>query len=103
MTEANKPGPIARSLKALYGDEVELEGPDGKPERFKIMAELTVSGREYAVLQSDAMRKEGDIEVFRVGAGDDGSPLLETLEDDEEWESVSEAYDDLLFGSDEQP
>lgn len=103
MTEANKPGSLAQSLKALYGEEVELEGPDGKPERFKIMAELSVFGREYAVLQSDAMRKDGDIEVFRVEAGDDGSPLLETVEDDEEWENVSEAYDDLMFGSDEQP
>ena len=28
---------------------------------------------------------------------------VETVESDEEWERVAEAYDDLQFGSDEQP
>lgn len=99
MTQADKLSP----LKALFGDQVELEGPNGKPERFKIMAELSFGGRDYAVLQSEAMRKDGDIEVFRVVLGEDGAPHLETVEDDDEWENVSEAYDDLLFGSEDRP
>ncbi|WP_027091228.1 DUF1292 domain-containing protein [Cohnella thermotolerans] len=104
MTEASKKAGRAGSpLRSLFGDYVELDGAGGAPQRYKIMAELEVDGRSYAVLQSDAMRKEGDIEVFRVAAGEAGSPQLETVEDDEEWENVAEAYDDLLFGSDERP
>lgn len=99
MTQADK----SVSLKALFGDQVELEGSGGKPESFKILAELSFGGRDYAVLQSEAMRKEGDIEVFRVVVGEDGAAHLETVEDDEEWENVSEAYDDLLFGGDDRP
>lgn len=99
MTEEDKGG----RLKQRYGSLVELEDADGKARQFRILAELTLDGRDYAVLQSDAQRKDGDIEVFRVAADEDGEPQLETVEDDEEWESVAEAYDDLQFGSDERP
>ncbi|CAM3981803.1 DUF1292 domain-containing protein [Cohnella lubricantis] len=98
MTQANE-----SILKLLFGDQVELEGQGGKPEHFKIMAELSLGGRDYAVLQSDAMKAEGDIEVFRVVVDGNGTPQLETVEDDEEWENVAEAYDDLLFGSEDRP
>ncbi|GIO13612.1 hypothetical protein J19TS2_31670 [Cohnella xylanilytica] len=91
------------SLKSRYGDYVELDGASGESERFRILAELTVGGRSYAILQSDAMRKDGEIEPFRVVPDGNGDPSLETIEDDEEWEEVSEAYDDLLFGSEERP
>ncbi|MBW5444989.1 DUF1292 domain-containing protein [Cohnella sp. CFH 77786] len=67
------------------------------------MAELMIGGRRYAVLQSESMRKEGDIEVFRVSEDGEDRLQLETVEDDEEWERAAEAYDDMQFGSDERP
>lgn len=91
------------SLKDMYGSMVELSGDGGAADTYQIMAELELDGRRYAVLQSESMRKEGDIEVFRITAALDGHPELETIEDDEEWERVAEAYDDNLFGSDERP
>ena len=48
------------------------------------------------------MRREDEVELFRVTYSGD-EPQLETIEDDEEWESASEAYDDLWFAKDERP
>lgn len=91
------------SLKETFGDYVELNVGEADAGTYRIMAELDVADARYAILQSEAMRKEGDIEIFRVVIGAEGEPGLETVESDEEWERVAEAYDDLQFGSDEQP
>lgn len=91
------------SLRALYGDWIEIRSEGGSPVLYRLLHELILDGVPYAVMQTDAMRKEGDIEVFRVLAADGKEPVLETVEDDDEWERVAEAYDDLQFGSDERP
>ena len=91
------------SLKEAFGDYVELNAGEADAGTYRILAELEIADARYAVLQSDAMRKEGDIEIFRVVTGSEGEPGLESLESDEEWERVAEAYDDLQFGSDDQP
>jgi hypothetical protein len=67
------------------------------------LAELTLNGRRYAIVQTEAMRKEDDIDVMRIVDGPDGELQLETVEDDGEWEAVAEAYDDMQFGGDERP
>jgi uncharacterized protein YrzB (UPF0473 family) len=95
--------PAPGSLKDVYGDFVELNGDGGTAETYRIAAELAIEGRLYAILQSESMREEGEIEVFRIAADVQGNLQLETVEDDEEWERAAEAFDDLQFGSDEQP
>ena len=88
------------ALRLLYGNTIELNGEN---ELYEILAELTVNGAPYAVLQSVAMQGEDAIEVFRIVEDEQGSLQLETVEDDDEWEAVAEAYDDAQFGSDDQP
>lgn len=88
------------ALKRQFGDAIEL---NGERDAYRILAELTVNGAAYAILQSEAMEGEDAIEVFRVETGADGSVQLATVEDDDEWEAAAEAYDDLQFGSDDRP
>lgn len=88
------------ALRRQYGNTIEL---NGEQEPYEILAELTVNGTSYAVLQSGSMQGEDAIEVFRIVEGEQGSLQLETVEDDDEWEAVAEAYDDAQFGSDDQP
>jgi uncharacterized protein YrzB (UPF0473 family) len=97
--EQNRPS----SLETAFGNFVELDGNGGTTETYRILAELEIESRRYAVLQSESMRKEGDIEVFRITVNGEGNLQLETVEDDEEWERAAEAYDDSQFGSDDQP
>ncbi|MFX3634835.1 MAG: DUF1292 domain-containing protein [Candidatus Pristimantibacillus sp.] len=96
------PVPLKR-LREVFGNEIELVAEDGGMETFDIMAEYQLGPYVYASLQSPAMRKEDEVEIFRVVLSDSGEPQLETIEDDEEWELAAEAYDDLLFANDEMP
>jgi len=100
-TEKDVPKTLS-SLKNAYGDDIELIDEDGGAEFFNIKAEFQLGDKVYAALQSEAMRSEDEVELFRV-VETDGEPQLETIEEDEEWEAVSEAYDDLLFATDERP
>ncbi|REK75985.1 DUF1292 domain-containing protein [Paenibacillus paeoniae] len=97
----NNPERLSR-LKELFGTEVELVSEDGTAEFFYIKAEFKLGDVQYVALQSEAMRAEDEVELFRINLDSD-EPHLETIEDDEEWESVSEAYDDLLFAGEERP
>lgn len=90
-------------LKEVYGKEVELVSEDGSTEPFRIVAEFTIDGTLYAGLQSDAMRKNDEAAFFRVLIKDDGEPVLESIEDEDEWELAAEAFDDLMFAGDERP
>lgn len=90
-------------LKDAYGDWIELTDEHGEAMVFRIMAELEHGGRRYAVVQSEAMQQEDDIEVFRIVPNEAGDPVLETVTDDEEWEQIAEMYDDLQFGNDQRP
>jgi uncharacterized protein YrzB (UPF0473 family) len=99
----NKEKEELTTLRQAYGDQVELQGDDGASQLFRILAEITVSDNIYAILQSEAMQQEDEFEVFRVVTDPNGDIQLETITDEEEWERVSEAYDDSQFGSDDQP
>jgi uncharacterized protein YrzB (UPF0473 family) len=101
--EGREQQPAPASLKEKFGNFVELNGHGGSAQAYRILAELAIDGHRYAILQSEAMRKDGDIEVFRVAEDGLGDLQLETVEEDEEWERAAEAFDDLQFGSDEQP
>jgi len=101
--EANLAPVLQHSLKQAYGQELELTADDGSSMLFSIKAEFKLGEAVYAALQSEAMRREDEVELFRVIGGDGSDPQLETIENDEEWEAASEAYDDLMFGGNEMP
>lgn len=89
-------------LKEAYGNEIELIADDGAALIYTIKAEYQLGEALYAALQSEEMRADDEIEFLRIIESDEGLQL-ETIEDDEEWEAASEAYDDLLFANDERP
>lgn len=90
------------SLHEHFGSEVELLNEDGAAESFTIKQEFTWGDITYVALQSDAMKAEDEVEFMRViTEGDDIE--LESIVDEDEWEAVSEAYDDLFFVNEERP
>jgi uncharacterized protein YrzB (UPF0473 family) len=82
-------------LRDAFGEEVSLEDSvNGRSETYRILAEFTVGGRSYAVLQSDMLKKDEEYALYRIAAGLSGEPELETITDDDEWEDVAELYDE---------
>ncbi|ASA19945.1 DUF1292 domain-containing protein [Paenibacillus donghaensis] len=86
-------------LKETYGETVELEDEQGKSSVYDIIGEFEIDGRGYAVLQGSG--KDAEPEILRIIVSPSGLPELESIMDDEEWEDVSELYDELTFPGDE--
>lgn len=86
-------------LKEAYGETVELEDEQGKSSIYDIIAEFEVGGRGYAVLQGAG--KDVDYEILRIVVSPNGLPELENIVDDEEWEDISELYDEMTFPVDD--
>lgn len=87
-------------LKEAFGPEVTLDDRGKDSEPYRIAAEFELDGRMYAVLQSESMKREDEVALFRIMADEQGELQLETVEDDEEWETVLELYDEMTVSFD---
>ncbi|WP_199617318.1 DUF1292 domain-containing protein [Paenibacillus alkalitolerans] len=85
-------------LRESYGEEIALT-EDGKDTAavYRLVLEFDVGGRSYAVLQPGDERSEdaGEYLLFRINGSGAGQYEIETIDDDEEWEDVSELVDEM--------
>ena|SRR5690606_22493956 len=93
---------VTETLREHYGEEIELINDEGAAEAFYIKLEFVWGNEAYVALQSEAMKAEDDVEFMRVFSQND-EVELETIADEDEWEAVSEVYDDMQFLNDERP
>lgn len=81
-------------------DTVTLNFDDGKSQECGIVAIYPAANNQYIALMplDDNGEQLGeDIYLYRyIGNGDDEEPSLENIEDDEEYEIASDAFDELL-------
>lgn len=63
-----------------------------------VLGIFEADGREYiAVLPEDGKEdEEGLVYLYRYSEGQEGEPILENIESDEEYEIVSDAFDEML-------
>jgi len=75
---------------------ITLSDESGVEHEFEVLEILDLEGKTYAVLrESDA---EEEALILRVEKDDQGNDtVLATIDDDEEFEKVAEAYDTMLF------
>ncbi|RRJ67052.1 DUF1292 domain-containing protein [Paenibacillus oralis] len=84
-------------VRDAYGPVVELEEESGKAAYYKVEREFDVAGAAYAVLLPEQAGRDDEPEIFKIVEAADGSLELITIDDDDEWENVSELYDELTF------
>jgi uncharacterized protein YrzB (UPF0473 family) len=84
-------------LRNAYGDDIILFDEQNESIIHRLLHEFVYGNYTYAVLQSEQLKKEDDVAIFRVVENSSGEYELETIEDDEEWETVSELYDEMMF------
>ncbi|AQR77552.1 DUF1292 domain-containing protein [Paenibacillus larvae] len=84
-------------LRNTFGHDIMLFDGQGQSTEYRLITEFNVNEQPYAVLQSEELRKEKDFAVFRVTLDEQGEPMLEHIEDDDEWETVSEIFDEMSF------
>ncbi len=88
-------------LDDLLMGQVVLNDEQGKEETFRVVRVLEMREKHYVLLQSIDDPRD-DLLILRVeGDVESDEATLVGIDDDEEWEEVAEAFDELLFDIDE--
>jgi len=80
-------------------EKVVLVDEDGEEHEFALIDVIEVDGAEYAILQPlDDELEEEDVDaiILKITKDENGEDILIDIEDDEEWEKVADAWQDLL-------
>lgn len=93
---------VVELLRNIHGEQVILFDERGREAQYHLVKEIEFGNHVYAVLSKTARGDEDDLQFLRVTGSMDGSYELETIDDDDEWESVSEAYDELFYKEEEE-
>ena len=100
-------GGFPMGKKNDYEDEemtVELELDDGSVVNCAVITILTVDGKDYIVLlplNEDGDNEDGEVWFYRYSENPDDpneEPVLDYIEDDDEYEAVADAFDEYLDG-----
>lgn len=79
---------------------VTLDMDDGTTVECAIMTIFEVDGQDYIVLvpvdENDEPAAEGEVYIYRYFEDEDGTPSLGNIVDEEEFEKVSERFDEFL-------
>ncbi|WP_258960912.1 DUF1292 domain-containing protein [Paenibacillus aquistagni] len=82
-------------LSKQYGSALEMTDEEGKSRFFDLLAEFEFDGHSYAIVQDQEGQYEP--EALRMVKDEQGTWQLETIDSDEEWEEVMEAYDEVAY------
>ncbi|MGI5879413.1 MAG: DUF1292 domain-containing protein [Syntrophomonadaceae bacterium] len=77
---------------------------DGVEHQFELLAELEIESDTYRVLLPfvdeedvvDDEEEELEVVILKVIFDEDGNEFLSDIEDDEEWEKVADAWQELV-------
>lgn len=79
---------------------VTLDLDDGSSVECQILTIFEADGRDYIALlpldENGDANEDGEVFIYRYYEDEEGNPSLENIEDDEEYEIVSDRFDELL-------
>jgi len=84
---------------------ITLVDENGEEEDYEVIDIVEMEDAQYAVLlaveENPVEASEGEVIILKFGKDDTGSDILVTIEDDEEWEKVADAWEEKLVDEDE--
>ncbi len=90
----------------LFGEEfpvLVLVDEEGTEHEFELLAELEIENETYRVLiplfsfaEEDEDEDEVEVVILKVLVDEEGNELLGDIEDDDEWERVADAWQELV-------
>ncbi len=79
---------------------VTLDLDDGSSMECQILTIFEADGRDYIALlpvdENENPSEESEVFIYRYSEDSEGNPSLENIEDDDEYEVVSDRFDELL-------
>ncbi|MBQ7822160.1 MAG: DUF1292 domain-containing protein [Clostridia bacterium] len=85
----------------FYDDSVyTLTDEDGNEEEFELLGSAEIEGKVYLALVPSAQAGSDDAEyvILRQDKDEDGEDILVTIDDDDEFDTVADLFEDELFG-----
>ena len=80
-------------------DIVVLNDDEGNEHEFMHLASLEVEGSTYFVLlpveETEDDDEEAEAIILKLGKDENGEDMLMDIEDDEEWEKVADAWEEM--------
>ena len=77
-------------------DIITLTLDDDTEVECEVIGIFEAEGREYIALVPVEEDEESDLYIYRYSEDEEGNPVLDNIESDEEFEKVGEAFDELL-------
>lgn len=77
-----------------------LTDEDGNENQVELLGSQEINGITYLALLPTDDKEGEEYFIFRLDKEEDGEEVLITIEDDDEFEKVAAAFDDLLFADD---
>ena len=76
---------------------------DGKEHDFEVLDIVEVDEGRYAILlpRDEEYANTNEAIIMKISVDENGEEVLFDIEDDEEWEKVADAYDELLEEDDD--
>lgn len=87
---------VVTTLKDLFGTSIELF-EESDAEAYTLLAELVINGTNYAFFSNDELKKDDEVYILKYALDADGEYELITVDDDDEWEDVSEIFDEYML------
>jgi len=96
------------SNEEIYDDEefsiLVLVDDEGIEHEFELLAEMEIENEKYRVLiplleedeVEDMDEFEAEVVILKVVYDEDGNEMLSDIEDEEEWEMVADAWQELV-------
>jgi len=95
------------SNEELHDEEISLMvlvDEDGAEHQFELLAEMEIEDETYRVLlpvdEEDQEADEEEVIILKVIQDEEGNEFLSDIEDDEEWEQVADAWQELIESED---
>ncbi len=85
-------------------DVITLIDEDGVEHQFEVETLLEVENEKYAVLipMDEEYIDTNEAIIMRFGVDDDGEEILFDVDNDEEWDRVADAYDEIINEMEEE-
>lgn len=83
---------------------ITLLDDNDNPIDFEVIELLEINGKRYAFLlplNEEETDEEDEAVIFRIDPEENGDEVFAYIEDDEEWQMVVDAYNELLFEDEE--
>lgn len=100
------------SNEEIFDDEefsiLVLVDDEGIEHEFELLAEMEIENEKYRVLiplleeeeVEDMDEFEAEVVILKVVYDEDGNEMLSDIEDEEEWEMVADAWQELVESED---